>query len=50
MELVNESYEIVQLSFNNPKLIVSTLFRTIITEQKDLKWEVIQIGRQDRKW
>ncbi|XP_026464297.1 WD repeat-containing protein CG11141-like [Ctenocephalides felis] len=49
VELVNESYEIVQLCFNNPKLIISTSFRTIITEQKTLKWEVLQIGRQDRK-
>lgn len=48
LEILNESYEVVQLSYANPKLIVSTTYRSIICEQAD-KWNVMQIGRQDRK-
>ncbi|XP_044762515.1 WD repeat-containing protein CG11141 isoform X2 [Coccinella septempunctata] len=48
LEILNETYEVVQLSYSNPKLVVSTTYRSIICEQAD-KWTVMQVGRQDRK-
>ncbi|KAL3284748.1 hypothetical protein HHI36_018892 [Cryptolaemus montrouzieri] len=48
LEILNESYEVVQLSYSNPKLVVSTTYRSIICERTD-KWNVVQVGQKDRK-
>ncbi|CAG9816312.1 unnamed protein product [Phaedon cochleariae] len=48
MEILNESYEVVQLSYNQQRLLVSTTYRSIICEKKD-KWIVCQVGKKDRK-
>lgn len=57
MEIINEAYDIVQLCFSSPWLIVSTVYRTIICVKdtvrsgtsSDDKWKVSQIGKADRK-
>ncbi|XP_058465298.1 WD repeat-containing protein CG11141 isoform X2 [Malaya genurostris] len=49
-EIVNEKYEIVQLSLQKEYLLVSTTYRTVICTQEDpCKWRVTQIGKKDRK-
>lgn len=48
VEILNESYEVVQLSYNQKRLLVSTTFRSIICQQLD-KWKVCQVGKKDRK-
>ncbi|VEN41927.1 unnamed protein product [Callosobruchus maculatus] len=47
-EILNESYEVVQLSYNQQRLLVSTTYRSIICQQLD-KWKVSQVGTKDRK-
>lgn len=50
MEILNEAYDIVQISFNKPWLLISTVYRAIVCEcDKDGRWKVSQIGKQDRK-
>lgn len=49
-EILNESYEIVQIDFRQPWLLVSTIYRSIVAElQSNGKWKVAQIGIKDRK-
>ena len=50
MEILNEAYEIVQLSFRHSLLLVSTIYRAIICEkEQDGQWKVSQVGKKDRK-
>lgn len=50
MEILNEAYDIIQISFNKPWLLVATVYRAIICEcDKDGRWKVSQVGKQDRK-
>ncbi|XP_053687836.1 WD repeat-containing protein CG11141 [Sabethes cyaneus] len=49
-EIVNEKYEVVQLSLRKAYLLLSTTYRTVICTQEDKnKWRVIQVGKKDRK-
>ncbi|CAH1122964.1 unnamed protein product [Ceutorhynchus assimilis] len=48
IEILNESYEVVQLSYRQQHLMVSTTFRSIICQHLD-KWKVCQVGKKDRK-
>ncbi|KAF5296060.1 hypothetical protein FQA39_LY12682 [Lamprigera yunnana] len=48
VEILNESYEVVQLSYQQQCLLVSTTYRSIICK-KESKWKVSQIGKKDRK-
>ncbi|XP_043484940.1 WD repeat-containing protein CG11141 isoform X2 [Leptopilina heterotoma] len=47
-ELLNEKYSIVQLSYQQGLLLVSTLFRTILVNLND-KGKVMQVGQKERK-
>ncbi|CAH1994895.1 unnamed protein product [Acanthoscelides obtectus] len=47
-EILNETYEVVQLSYNQQRLLVSTTYRSIICQQLE-KWKVSQVGKKDRK-
>lgn len=50
MEILNEAYDIVQMNFCKPWLLISTIYRAIICERElDGKWKVSQIGKKDRK-
>ncbi|KAG4066191.1 hypothetical protein HA402_014491 [Bradysia odoriphaga] len=50
MEILNEAYDIVQISFNKPWLLISTVYRAIVCQcDKDGRWKVSQVGKQDRK-
>lgn len=50
MEILNEAYDIVQISFNKPWLLISTVYRAIVCEcDKEGRWKVSQVGKQDRK-
>lgn len=50
IEIINETYEIVQISFSKPWLLISTIYRAIICEKgSDGLWKVSQIGKKDRK-
>ncbi|KAF5295886.1 hypothetical protein FQR65_LT10374 [Abscondita terminalis] len=48
VEILNESYEVVQLSYHQQSLLVSTTYRTIVCK-KENKWKVCQVGKKDRK-
>lgn len=48
VEVLNETYEVIQLSYYQQKLLISTTYRSIICQKLD-KWKVIQIGKKDRK-
>lgn len=48
VEILNESYEVVQLSYKQQYLLISTTFRSIICFHSD-KWKVGQVGKKDRK-
>ncbi|KAJ8955967.1 hypothetical protein NQ314_006816 [Rhamnusium bicolor] len=48
VEILNEAYEVVQLSYNLQRLLVSTTYRSIIC-QKLNGWKVCQVGKKDRK-
>ncbi|XP_055528146.1 WD repeat-containing protein CG11141 [Wyeomyia smithii] len=49
-EIVNEKYEVVQLSLRKEYLLVSTTYRTVVCTQEDAsKWRVTQVGKKDRK-
>ncbi|XP_051156638.1 WD repeat-containing protein CG11141 [Leptopilina boulardi] len=47
-ELLNEKYSIVQLSYQQGLLLVSTLFRTILVNLNE-KGKVMQVGQKERK-
>lgn len=50
MEILNEAYDIVQICFNKPWLLISTVYRAIVCEcDKEGRWKVSQVGKQDRK-
>ncbi|XP_026281489.1 tectonin beta-propeller repeat-containing protein 2 [Frankliniella occidentalis] len=53
VEILNEKYEVVQLSYNsnNQLLLVSTLFRTILCFKNASggTWKVSQVGNKERK-
>ncbi|XP_053614255.1 WD repeat-containing protein CG11141 [Plodia interpunctella] len=49
VEIVNEEHEIVQMSYYQNTLLVSSLYRTIVCEQRDAKWHVSQLGKKERK-
>lgn len=53
IEILNEKYEVVQLSYNssNQLLLVSTLYRTIMCHKStsDNSWRVSQVGNKERK-
>ncbi|KAJ8975516.1 hypothetical protein NQ317_010631 [Molorchus minor] len=48
VEILNESYEVVQLSFSLQRLLVSTTYRSICCFKQD-RWKVCQVGKKDRK-
>ncbi|XP_063626481.1 WD repeat-containing protein CG11141 [Cydia splendana] len=48
-EIVNEEHEIVQMSYYQNTLLVSSLYRTIVCEKRDGKWSINQIGKRERK-
>lgn len=49
-EIVNEKYQVVQMSLRKDKLLVSTTYRTVICTQEDSRrWRVTQVGKKDRK-
>lgn len=48
LEVLNEAYEVVQLSYAQQRLLISTTFRSIVCYQLD-KWKICQIGKKDRK-
>ncbi|XP_017777988.1 PREDICTED: WD repeat-containing protein CG11141 isoform X1 [Nicrophorus vespilloides] len=47
-EVLNEAYKVVQLSYHQQNLLVSTTYRTILC-RRDNKWSVSQVGKKDRK-
>jgi len=53
IEILNEKYEVVQLSYNsnNQLLLVSTLYRTIMCHKSrsENSWKVSQVGNKERK-
>ncbi|KAJ2948237.1 hypothetical protein O0L34_g7465 [Tuta absoluta] len=49
MEIVNEEHEIVQMSYYQNTLLVSSLYRSIVCERRDNKWQVNQLGKKERK-
>ncbi|XP_013196228.2 WD repeat-containing protein CG11141 [Amyelois transitella] len=49
MEIVNEEHEIVQMSYYQNTLLVSSMYRTIVCERLDAKWQVSQLGNKERK-
>lgn len=50
-EILNETYDIVQIDFRQPRLLIATTYRTIICERQPdaTTWRVLQIGKRDRK-
>ncbi|XP_068620352.1 WD repeat-containing protein CG11141 [Battus philenor] len=49
IEIVNEEYEIVQMSYHQNTLLVSSMYRTIVCERRDARWHVSQLGKKERK-
>ncbi|XP_069698641.1 tectonin beta-propeller repeat-containing protein 2 isoform X2 [Periplaneta americana] len=49
VELLNEKYEIVQLSYSQQLLLVSTLYRSIVCCHREDRWKVAQVGQKERK-
>ncbi|XP_038211188.1 WD repeat-containing protein CG11141 isoform X2 [Zerene cesonia] len=49
MEIVNEQHEIVQMSYHQNTLLVSSVYRCIVCERRDQRWHVSQLGRKERK-
>jgi hypothetical protein len=47
--MLNEKYEIVQLSYSQQLLIVSTLYRSIVCCHREDQWKVAQVGQKERK-
>ncbi|GLV45560.1 uncharacterized protein CBL_02580 [Carabus blaptoides fortunei] len=48
VDILNEAYEVVQLSYCQQHLLVSTTYRSIVCKKED-KWKVCQVGKKDRK-
>ncbi|XP_047536095.1 WD repeat-containing protein CG11141 [Vanessa atalanta] len=49
MEIVNEQHEIVQMSYYQNTLLVSSVYRSIVCERRDNRWHVTQLGKKERK-
>ncbi|KAJ8718183.1 hypothetical protein PYW07_006113 [Mythimna separata] len=49
MEIVNEEHEIVQMSYYQNTLLVSSVYRSIVCERRDARWHVSQLGKKERK-
>ncbi|XP_052743941.1 WD repeat-containing protein CG11141 [Bicyclus anynana] len=49
MEIVNEEHEIVQMSYYQNTLLVSSVYRSIVCERRDGRWHVTQLGKKERK-
>lgn len=49
MEIVNEEHEIVQMSCHQSCLLVSSLYRTILCDRVNGRWQVTQVGKKERK-
>ncbi|KAL0820111.1 hypothetical protein ABMA28_006051 [Loxostege sticticalis] len=49
MEIVNEEHEIVQMSYCQNTLLVSSVYRSIVCERRDARWHVSQLGKKERK-
>ncbi|XP_050352903.1 WD repeat-containing protein CG11141 [Nymphalis io] len=49
MEIVNEEHEIVQMSYYQNTLLVSSVYRSIVCERRDNRWHVTQLGKKERK-
>ncbi|KAM3959369.1 WD repeat-containing protein CG11141-like [Aphomia sociella] len=49
MEIVNEEHEIVQMSYYQNSLLVSSVYRAIVCERRDSRWQVAQLGKKERK-
>uniref|UniRef100_A0A1A9WR45 WD repeat-containing protein CG11141 n=1 Tax=Glossina brevipalpis TaxID=37001 RepID=A0A1A9WR45_9MUSC len=48
-EILNEAYEIVQMSAHKGYLLVSSLYRSIVCHRLNGAWVITQIGKKDRK-
>lgn len=48
MELLSEQYEIIQLSYSQQTLVISTIYRSIICDGNN-NWKVHQVGTKERK-
>lgn len=50
VEILNETYSIVQMGFLHPCLVVSTVYRAVVCVKADVgdKWNILQIGKTDR--
>ncbi|KAK9751564.1 hypothetical protein QE152_g4917 [Popillia japonica] len=48
VEVLNETYEVVQLSYYQQNLLISTTYRSIVCQKQD-KWKISQVGKKDRK-
>ncbi|XP_063894395.1 WD repeat-containing protein CG11141 [Helicoverpa armigera] len=49
MEIVNEEHEIVQMSYYQNTLLVSSVYRSIVCQRRDARWHVNQLGKKERK-
>ncbi|XP_072942692.1 WD repeat-containing protein CG11141 [Epargyreus clarus] len=49
MEIVNEEHEIVQMSYYQNTLLVSSMYRSIVCERRDSRWLVSQLGKKERR-
>ncbi|XP_022123297.2 WD repeat-containing protein CG11141 [Pieris rapae] len=49
LEIVNEQHEIVQMSYCQNTLLVSSKYRSIVCERRDNRWHVSQLGKKERK-
>ncbi|XP_049876857.1 WD repeat-containing protein CG11141 [Pectinophora gossypiella] len=49
MEIVNEEHEIVQMSYYQNTLLVSSMYRSIVCERRDTRWHINQLGKKERK-
>lgn len=46
---MNEEHEIVQMSYHQNSLLVSSVYRSIMCEVRDGVWTVNQVGKKERK-
>ncbi|XP_041985080.1 WD repeat-containing protein CG11141 [Aricia agestis] len=49
VEVVDESHEIVQLSYHQGALLASSFYRTIICRREQDRWRVCQLGKKERR-
>ncbi|XP_053964663.1 WD repeat-containing protein CG11141 [Anastrepha ludens] len=51
VEILSETYEIVQLSVCQSYLLVSSLYRSVVCQRTTItgQWQVTQVGKKDRK-